>query len=217
MIKRHIQAAIFDLDGTLVDSKKDIITSVNYMLKTLGLKEKSEDIIRSYIGIGRDRLISDALGRDAAPEIIKKATGIFERHYSAHMFDTTRLFPGVTEILDYLKGRKLMIVTNKNHAPTMKTLKYFSIDKYFRKVIGGDDKNCRKPDGCPIRNLMNEEDVPLDEAIMIGDSDIDVKAGKIAGIITCGLTCGIGRIADIKKANPDYILSDIRQLKDIIY
>lgn len=217
MVKKYIEAAIFDLDGTLVDSKKDIIMSVNYMLKALGIKEKPEKVIQSYIGIGRDKLISDALGHNATPKIVENGTAIFEKHYARHMFDTTQLFPGVREILDYLKDKKLMIVTNKNHAPSVKTLKHFGVDRYFSKVIGGDDKNCRKPDGCPIRNLIMEEGIPLDRAIMIGDSDIDIKAGKIAGIATCGLTYGIGLIADIKKASPDYILDDIRQLKNIIY
>ncbi|MDD5681147.1 MAG: HAD-IA family hydrolase [Candidatus Omnitrophica bacterium] len=217
MKKRYIEAAIFDLDGTLVDSKKDIINSINYILRTLGLKEKPGDLIQSYIGLGRDKLIADALGHEVSPEAVAKANEIFDKHYNAHMFDHTRLFPGVPDILEYLKNKTLMIVTNKSRSLAVATLKHFNIDKYFRKIVGGDDQNCRKPDSCPINHLLESINVPPDKAIIVGDSDIDIKAGRLAGILTCGLTYGIGRIEDIKKANPDYILDDIHALKNIIY
>jgi 2-phosphoglycolate phosphatase len=217
MEKIYIEAAIFDLDGTLVDSKKDIIDAINYILKMLGLEEKPDDLIQSYIGMGRDKLIADALGHEVSPEVVAKANENFDKHYSAHMFDHTKLFPGVTDVLEYLKDKTLMVVTNKSHAFAISTLKHFKIDKYFSKVIGGDDQNCRKPDSCPINHLLDGINVPPDRAIIIGDSDIDIKAGRLAGIRTCGLTYGIGRVEDIKKAKPDYILDDIRALRDIVY
>ncbi len=217
MGKHYIKVAIFDLDGTLIDSKKDIIGSLNYVLKELGLPEKPPEVVRGYIGLGRDRFISDGLGHTAAPEMVKKANDIFNKYYPEHMLDTTCLFPGVLEILEYLKDKILVIITNKNRDITVQTLSHFNIEKYFYKVTGGDDVNCRKPDPCQINNLLKEVDAPKGEAIMIGDSDIDIKSGKAAGIITCGLTYGIGRKEDIEKAKPDYIFDDIRKLKEIIY
>jgi len=217
MKKRRVKTAFFDLDGTLIDSKKDIIDSLNYALKSLGYEEKPEEVIRGYIGPGRDMLILDSLGRAAPPDVVTRAGKIFSEHYHAHMFDNTNLFPGVPDVLEYLKSKTLMIVTNKARDLTIQTLKRFGIEKYFRKVVGGDDEMCRKPNACPIVNLLGEIYAPREEAIMIGDSDIDVQSGKLAGILTCGLTCGIGREEDIKKAGPDYILDDIRKLKDIIY
>lgn len=217
MEKKYIAVAIFDLDGTLVDSKKDIIDSVNYILRTLGFKEKPGDLIQSYIGLGRDKLISDSLGHMASPEMIKKANDIYDKYYRIHMYDHTKLFPGVPEILEYLRGKTLMVVTNKSRDLTVDTLKHFKIDKYFSEVIGGDDKNCRKPDGCPINHILEGINVPPDKAIIVGDSEIDITAGKLAGILTCGLTYGIGRAESIKKAKPDYLLDDIRALKDIVY
>ena len=217
MQKRYVRTAIFDLDGTLIDSLKDIVFSLNYTLKTLGLEEKSFEAVRGYIGLGRGRFISDALGHVASQEMIDRTNDIFGEHYQKHMFDSTRLYSGVLEILDYLKDKTMMILTNKNRDLTLETLKRFNIEKYFKKVVGGDDFNCRKPAGCPIINLINEIKVPKNEAIMIGDSDIDVKSGNLAGIITCGLSYGIGKKEDVEKANPDYMLDDIRKLKDIIY
>ena len=217
MRKRHIKAAIFDLDGTLIDSKKDIIDSTNYMLRKLGLGEKTDEAIRGYIGLGRERLITDALGKGVAPEMVNKAENIFIKYYGEHMFDNTRLFPGVLDVLEYLKDKKLMIVTNKIRSLTVQTLKRFHIGKYFDRVVGGDDANCRKPNACPINNLVAELDIPKNEAIIIGDSDIDIKSGKLAGILTCGLTYGIGKMEDIENTKPDYILDDIRKLKEIIY
>ncbi len=216
MEKIYVEAAIFDLDGTLIDSRKDIIDSLNHTLKEVGLEEMSVEVMRGYIGMGRDRLISDALGHTAAPEMVRKVTEIFAEYYKEHMFDTTRLFPGARDVLEYLKGKTLMMVTNKNRELTVETLRRFGIEKYFHRVVGGDDTNCRKPNACPINNLLSGMNIPKDKAIMIGDSDIDVKTGKLAGIITCGLTWGIGRKEDIEKAGPDYLLDDIRKVKDII-
>ncbi len=217
MQKRYVRTAIFDLDGTLIDSLKDIVISLNYTLKTLGLEEKSSKAVREYIGLGRGRFISDALGHAATQEMIDKTNDIFGEHYQKHMFDSTRLYPGVLEILDYLKDKTLMIITNKNRDLTLETLKHFNIEKYFKRVIGGDDVNYRKPTARPIIDLISEIKASKNEAIMIGDSDIDVKSGKLAGIITCGLSYGIGKKEDVEKANPDYMLDDIRKLKDIIY
>ena len=199
-----------------MDSKQDIISAVNYMLKAIGLENKPGDVIQDYIGLGKDRLVLDSLGRGATPDMVKKALKIFDEYYREHMLDHTRLFPGVIEVLEYLRNKQLMIVTNKSHDLSVQTLKHFGIDKYFNKVFGGDDLNCRKPTGCPIGKLLSEIKVPRDKAIIIGDSDIDVKAGKLAGILTCGLTYGIGRKRDLEKEKPDYILDDIRKLKDII-
>ncbi len=217
MNKRYVKTVIFDLDGTLIDSLKDIIGSMNYTLRKLGLEEKTPEVIRGYIGLGRGKFISDALGHKATPEMVDKTNEIFGKYYAEHMLDTTRLFPGVLEVLEYLKDKTLMMVTNKNRDITLQTLEHFKIDKYFYKVIGGDDANCRKPAACPIKNLIREVKAPESEAIMVGDSGIDVKSGKLAGILTCGLTCGIGRKEDIEKAGPDYMLDDIRKLKEIIY
>jgi HAD superfamily hydrolase (TIGR01549 family) len=183
------------------------------MLEAIGLEGKPGDVIQGYIGLGKDRLISDALGHGAAPDMVKKALDIFDAYYSEHMLDHTRLFPGVMEILEYLKDKRLMVVTNKSRDLSIRTLKHFGIDKYFNKVIGGDDLNCRKPAGCSIESLLGEIKVLRDKAIIIGDSDIDVKTG----ILTCGLTYGIGRKKDLEKEKPDYMLDDIRKLKDIIY
>ncbi|MBU4377107.1 MAG: HAD-IA family hydrolase [Candidatus Omnitrophica bacterium] len=217
MAKKYIKAAIFDLDGTLIDSKKDIIDSINYILKALGFKERPDDIIQRYIGRGRDKLIEDSLGREATPEMVDKANTAFNEFYRAHMFDHTKLFPGVLDILEYLKDKTLMLVTNKDRDLAVATLKRFNIDKYFSKVMGGEDQNCRKPHSCPISSLLEGIDVLPHQAMIIGDSEIDIKAGKIAGILTCGLTWGIGSRESIEAVKPDYILGDMRQLKEIIY
>lgn len=214
--KKYIKTAIFDLDGTLVDSKKDIVDAINHILTEMGLKKRPDDIIQGYIGRGRDKLIADSLGHEASPEMVEKANKVFSEHYRAHMFDHTMLYPGVLEVLEYLKDKTLMVISNKDHSLVVKTLEHFNIDKYFSKVMGGDDQNCRKPDSCPINSLLDNAGTLTHEAIIIGDSEIDIKAGKLAGILTCALTCGIGRIENIKKENPDYVLSDIRELKNII-
>lgn len=216
MEKIYVKTVIFDLDGTLIDSKRDIIDSLNAILTQMGLEAKAPEVIRGYIGLGRDKLVSDALGRSATPAMVDKANQVFEEYYRKHMFDNTRPFDGVIDVLEYLRDKELMIVTNKASDLTIETLKRFNIEKYFNKVVGGEHMNCRKPDPCPINNFLSGTNIRKNEAIMVGDSDIDVKTGKLAGILTCGMTYGIGRREDIEKAEPDYILDDIRKLKDIV-
>ncbi len=216
MRKRYIQTAFFDLDGTLIDSGKDIIDAINWTLKKLGLEERPYEDICRYIGYGRQPLISGVLGSYATAELTERASDIFAKRYRAHMFDNTRLFPGVLDLLNYLKDKKLMIATNKNRGLTLKTLAHFGIDKYFQRVAGGDNADCRKPDSCQIVSLLAEVKTPRQEAIMIGDSDIDIKSGKMACIVTCGLTYGIGRREDLERARPDYLLDNIFSLKEVV-
>lgn len=212
---KYIELIIFDFDGTLADSRDDIVNAVNFTLKDLSLKEKSREEISSYIGRGVGDLIRRALGEGEAL-LLDKATSVFKEYYTEHNTDNTTLYRNVKEILEHFKDKKKVIVTNRNHEFALTALKNLSIYNYFEDVIGGDDVECAKPSPCPLDKTMQRFNTDRDKTIIVGDMDIDILAGKGAGTVTCAVTYGIGREEDIIKAKPDFIIDDIAKLKDII-
>jgi phosphoglycolate phosphatase len=213
---REIELIIFDLDGTLVDSRQDIVNAANFMLKSLSLKEKPAEEIVSYVGKGVDSFIIDSLGRNAN-STKDKALEIFRSYYKQHPADNAYIYPGVCETLDYFKAKEKAVVTNRNHRSAEALLKKMGMANYFKNIIGDDNKICLKPSRCQIDKLLKKLSVEKREKVlMVGDMDIDVFAGKAAGVMTCAVTYGLGKKLDIERAMPDYIIDDMRRLKDII-
>jgi phosphoglycolate phosphatase len=212
---RGVELIIFDLDGTLVDSRTDIANAVNFTLRKLGLKEKSVAEISSYIGMGVEDLIWKSLG-DEQDKLHKKALSVFEEYYRVHSTDNSVLYPGVKEILEYFQEKKKAVITNRNYEFAEVALKAFGINGYFVDILSGDDAGCMKPSPCPLDKCIDKLDVDKERAIIVGDMYIDILAGRRAGIITCAVTYGIGKKDDIVKAKPDYIIDNILQLKDIV-
>ena len=131
-------------------------------------------------------------------------------------FDNTAMYPGVTDVLEYFKDKKKIIISNKSKEFIELSLKRFKIEKYFVRVSGGDDDNCRKPSPCPIIKVMGEFKVKPREAIIVGDSFLDIQTGINSGILTCGVTYGIGKKEDILALKPDFVIDRISKLKDIL-
>ena len=213
---KYIDLIIFDLDGTLVDSREDIANAVNFTLKQIGLKEKSISEISSYIGKGIEDLIRGSLG-NRQEALLNRALSIFIEYYRKHSTDNTVLYPNVKEVLEYFKNKRKAIVTNRNYEFALTALNKLGIQDYFENVVGGDDIGCMKPSSCPLDRSMEGLNANKEEAIIVGDMDIDIVAGKRAGITTCGVTYGIGKKEDIIKAKPDFIIDDIINLKNIIH
>lgn len=211
----HIDAIFFDLDGTLVDSREDIITAVNYTLEEAGVPKKSNEEIISYIGTGVEDLIVKSLGQEYKL-FVDRYVEIFTDYFGKHYADKSKLYPHVKEVLELYRQKKLSIVTNRRTELTEGTLEKFGIKQYFQKIIGGDDDNCLKPSACPIEKALSEVVSGEEKSLMVGDMDLDVKAGKEAGIYTCAVTYGIGDKADLEKAEPDYLIDDMIKLKDFI-
>jgi phosphoglycolate phosphatase len=213
---RDIRLIIFDLDGTLVNSSQDIVNAANFMLKSLNLKEKPAEEIVSYVGRGMGEFISNALGEDMNGLRVK-AREVFMSYYTQHPVDTAYVYPGVYETLDYFKDKEKSVVTNRNHRSSMVILKKMGIADYFKNIIGDDNKICLKPNRCQIDRLFEISTVKdRGKALIVGDMDIDVFAGKAAGILTCAVTYGLGKRHDIKRAMPDYIIDEMPQLKRLI-
>jgi phosphoglycolate phosphatase len=214
-LKRQIDLIIFDLDGTLVDSRKDITKAVNFTLRQVGLKEKSMQEVSSFIGWGVKDLIAKSMGKNKG-RLFDKALVVFEEYYRKHATDNSVLYPKVKEILEYFKNKQKAIVTNRNHEFGVLALANLGILDYFADLIGGNELGCVKPSSCPIDTVIGRLKADKDKAIMVGDMDIDVLAGKNAGILTCAVTYGIGKKEDLIKSKPDYIIDHIETLKKII-
>ena len=213
---REIKLIIFDLDGTLVDSRQDIVNAVNFMLRSLNLGERPFEEIISYVGKGINELIKSSLGNNA-DNLKDRALDIFRSYYQDHPSDNAYVYPGVSELLDYFKDKEKAVITNRNHRSSEIILQKMGIAGYFNNVIGDDSTSCLKPSRCQFDRLFEKTTVKdRGKVLMVGDMDIDILAGRASGIVTCAVTYGIGKRQDIERSMPDYIIDDILQLKKII-
>jgi phosphoglycolate phosphatase-like HAD superfamily hydrolase len=210
-----IDAVLFDIDGTIVDARRDIANAMNYALRTLGLRELSVGEIASHVGTGVSWLVSNCLGSDD-PKLVGRGTELYGQYYMAHPSDEARLYPHAVEILEYLKGRRLFIITNRYTAFAEAVLGGLGIRKYFEAVIGGDDEACLKPSACVIDGVVSRYGIDKARSLIVGDMDVDIMAGRNSGVKTCWVTHGLGRIEDIKHLKPDYIIEDLIELKEIV-
>ncbi len=183
---------VFDLDGTLVDSKVDLANAVNAALESFDLAPLPHPVIYSYVGDGASALILRALPKEKA-DVLPKVLDRFLAYYRRHLLDTTRAYPGVVEALRKWAGiYRMAVLTNKGVAMTREILSGLSLDGYFFDVRGGDSFRTRKPDPEGLLHILREAGVEAREAIMVGDSRNDVQAGMAAGAVTCGVTYGLG-------------------------
>ena len=191
-----VSHVIFDLDGTLVDSRRDIAISVNHMLAGYGLATLPLDVIESYVGSGARRLVRSALGTEAAGFDIDECVKVFRAHYLDHCLDTTRAFPGIAALLAALKGRglSLAVVTNKPTAMSRRILEGLGLRAFFDVVIGGDDDATMKPDPSPAAAVFARTGGSPVTTLMVGDSTIDLGFARAVGM-KCVLV-GFGGISD---------------------
>jgi len=189
---------VFDLDGTLVDSRQDLTTGVNLMRAHYGLPVLSVDTVTSFIGDGLRKLVERAL--DGTGVDIADAIGHTRDNYLAHMLDETRLYRGVAETLGRLAelGCPMAVVTNKPEAPASAILEGLGVARFFACVAGGDTCPRLKPDPQPIYYAIDQIGGDTHNAWMVGDNHTDIKAGRRAGIKTCYCGYGFGDPRDEK-------------------
>lgn len=159
---KNINLIIFDLDGTLVDSREDIANAVNFTLREVGLKEKNLQEISSYIGLGMEDLMKKSLG-EREDALLKKAISIFEEYYKDHLGDNSVLYPGVKDVLEYFKNERKVIITNRNYQFAVSALRTLEVYDYFEDIIGGDDIGCMKPSSCPLDKIIHRLNIDKDQ------------------------------------------------------
>ena len=187
-----IRALIFDLDGTLVDSKQDLICSVNAMLVEMGREPLHEDTVSSYIGHGAPRLVARALGNGTTEGECERALKFFLAHYDQHKLDSTHAYPGVTEALEELREFPMAVLTNKPVRVSWKILEGLDLAKYFRAIYGGNSFETKKPDPLGAKKILEELSAAPSEAVIVGDSEVDVQTARNAGTLAAAVNYGFG-------------------------
>jgi len=187
-----VRALIFDLDGTLIDSKQDLIHSVNAMLVETGRERLHEDTISGYIGHGAPKLVARALGNGAAEAEREQALKFFLAHYEEHKLDSTRPYPGVREALEELREFPMAVLTNKPVRVSRRILEGLGLAKYFRAVYGGNSFETKKPDPLGARKILEELGATAGETMMVGDSEVDVQTARNAGTLAAAVNYGFG-------------------------
>ena len=213
---------LFDLDGTLIDSLGDLAASINLMLSDLDRPPLNAAQVAAFIGNGIPTTVRRALvathptEQPPDPALHERAIESVHRHYASQMLNTTRLFPTVVETLEHFSGKRLGVVTSKEVRFTKFLLDHFGVAKYFQAIVGGDTTPARKPDPQPVLEALRLLDGQASDAVMIGDSEIDVIAGRRAGTLTCAVTFGYRSAEQLLVTEPDVIIDRFDQLREVI-
>lgn len=192
-----IKLVIFDLDGTLIDSRLDLVHSVNAALRHIGRPALPDDVIASYVGDGAPILIQRALGGEAVPDsVVRKGLEFFLSYYREHKLDHTTVYPGIAEALASIQNsangipRKMAILTNKPVNPSKAIVEALGLGRFFSQIYGGNSFSTKKPDPAGARALLKECGLRPEQAVIVGDSYVDVETGRNAGIYTVAVTYG---------------------------
>jgi phosphoglycolate phosphatase len=183
---------IFDLDGTLIDSRLDLVHAVNATRAQAGGGPLPDEQIFSFVGNGAPVLVKRAMGPEATDEEVERALEFFLDYYRHHALDYTVLYPGVRESLDrlHLAGVKLAILTNKPVRISRRIMEGLGISPLFFQISGGNSFAHKKPHRIGIDTLRSEAGAPQEETWMVGDSYVDVQTARNSGVASCGVTWG---------------------------
>ncbi|MBI2538433.1 MAG: HAD-IA family hydrolase [Deltaproteobacteria bacterium] len=210
-MKREIDLVMFDLDGTLADTGQDLASAVNYVRSYLRLEPLDDRVVCAHVGRGVEHLLRSSLP-ESYQERFQEVMELFLRRYEDHLLDTTVLYPSVVETLDYFQKKKRVVVSNKLYRLTLSVLRGLGIEPCFDAILGGDSAPRKKPDPEPLHQVLAAFGVAPGKALMVGDGGTDVEAGKRAGVVTCGVTYGLGKSEELIAAKPDFLIDDLRQL-----
>lgn len=206
---------VFDLDGTLIDSKMDLALSVNATRAHMGMSPLDVGLVSTYVGNGAPILIRRALGGQASESQIQEALEFFLEHYREHALDHTRLYPGVRETLDRLRAacRRLAVLTNKPVAMSRAIVEGLGVSAHFFRVYGGNSFEFKKPHPVGMETLMSEAGVDRARSMMVGDSSVDIQTARNAGVRSCGVTYGFAP-ESLRDPAPDLLVDRIDELAD---
>jgi len=213
-----IKLVIFDLDGTLIDSRLDLVHSVNAAIRHIGKPELPEHLIASYVGDGAPALIQRALGGDTVDEaLIRKGLAFFLTYYRDHKLDHTTLYEGIKTALSQVRNsgngvpRKMAVLTNKPVNPSRAIVEALGLKPFFSQVYGGNSFDTKKPDPEGARKLLSESGVRPEQAAIVGDSHTDIETGHNAGLWTVGVTYGFAP-QTLMDARPDVLVDTPAEL-----
>ncbi|MFZ0800392.1 MAG: HAD-IA family hydrolase [Terriglobales bacterium] len=223
---RRVRLLVFDLDGTLIDSRLDLIHSVNAMLRHIGRPELDGDVIASYVGDGAPALVRRALENTDDEVLLRAALEYFLGYYRLHKLDHTVVYEGIPETLAGLAEpsngvqangvqRQMAVLTNKPVRASRDIVQALGLGDFFVCIYGGNSFTTKKPDPLGVRTILQETGVAAAEALMIGDSSVDVLTGRNAGLWTCGVTYGFAPHT-LVDAPPDVLIEKPRELGELL-
>jgi phosphoglycolate phosphatase len=207
---------VFDLDGTLIDSRADLAQAVNHVLRMLGLPSLPLDVVTSYIGAGARMLVQRSLGPQHEHRL-DDGLRLFMEFYGAHLLDHTQLYPGITDLLSTLarRGVGLSVLSNKPEAMSRAILAHLGVLPLFAVVVGGDSVAARKPDPGGLQHLCVHLHMSPEQLLMVGDSVIDLDTARAAGIAFCGVAWGFG-VAGLQARGTQPLIDEPAQLLGIL-
>lgn len=213
-----IKLVIFDLDGTLIDSRLDLVHSVNAALRHIKRPELPADVIASYVGDGAPILIQRALGSEVADEeLVRQGLQFFLSYYREHKLDHTTVYDGIREALVAIQRasngapRKMAVLTNKPVVPSRAIVEALGLAKFFLQTYGGNSFATKKPDPEGARRLLEEGGVRPEEAAIVGDSHVDIETGRNTGLWTIGVSYGFAPHT-LQDPQPDVLVDTPHEL-----
>ena len=208
---------IFDLDGTLIDSKLDLAHAVNAARAHMGLGDLPHPLVFSYVGNGAPTLIQRSLGPEAGEAQVQEALEFFLAYYRDHMLDYTTLYPGVADTLDVLlqSGKRMAVLTNKPVRISKAIIGGLGLERHFFQIYGGNSFEQKKPHPIGIETLLSEAGMGAGHALMIGDSAVDIQTARNAGIKSCGVTYGF-QPETLAAEPPDFLIDRFEDLPAVI-
>lgn len=215
-----IRLLIFDLDGTLVDSRLDLIHSVNAMLRHFGRPELPGDLIATYVGDGAPMLVRRALSDQDDEQFLRSALEYFLAYYRIHKLDHTVVYAGIPEALKRIAApsngvqRQMAVLSNKPVNPSRDIVQALGLGDFFVRIYGGNSFPTKKPDPLGVETILAETGTTAIEAMFIGDSSIDVQTGRNAGLWTCGVTYGFAPHT-LKEVPPDVLIESPHELAEL--
>lgn len=216
-----IQLIIFDLDGTLIDSSIDITNAINHAITPYNIEPLTPKETISLVGEGITRLMERIIenkksqNKEQSKHINRDVlVSKFLEHYSSHLLDNTTIYPGVKEVLQALKGYKKAVISNKRENLSIKLLDNLGLLQYLDLVVGSDTTPERKPSPLPILYLLSRLNIDNREAVIVGDSNFDIEAGKRADIKTIGVTYGYRPAESLRGA--DFLIASMDELQNVL-
>ena len=210
-MKRPIDLIMFDLDGTLANTGHDLADAVNYTRSEFDLAALPDDLVYAHVGRGVEYLLRHALPEEN-PGHFAEVMRVFLQRYEHHLLDKTVLYPSVDHVLNHFHNKKRVVVSNKVHRFSVAVLRGLGIEQQFDAILGGDSAADKKPHPALLNAVLHRFNVPGAKAVMVGDSETDIEAGRRAGVITCGVTYGLGNKGALIEAKPDFLIDDLDEL-----